>query len=308
MTSLHILLKSPNPGFDFEEDDFAPLRSAKPNLDIVFHESQASFIEGLTRADIVDCWQFKPEWFDLAPHLKAVFTPAAGKDWVAEDATGRVRTIFGTFHGPMIAESLLGTMLYFNRMMPRILENQKLHVWDSGLQASGRLLANQRAVIVGYGSIGKVCAKQLAGLGMEVAGYQRKIQEGIDPETGTTYITDRTLMEELGLADHVIVLLPGGDETRGFMTREKLGAMKPGSILYNFGRGTTTLTDDVLWALDHGPVAGAGLDVTEVEPLPATSPLWDHPKVLVMPHSSCVYQEYRAMHVAELTEKIGAFL
>lgn len=308
MTSLHVLLKSPNPGFDFEADDFAPLARARDDLDLVFHETQSSFVDGLARADLVDCWQFKREWFDLAPQLRAVFTPAAGKDWVAEDPSGRVRTTFGTFHGPMIAESLLGTMLYFNRMMPMVLAHQKQHKWDSGLQASGRLLANQRALIVGYGSIGKVCAKQLSGLGMEVVGYQRSIEEGNDPETGATYITDRTLMDELGQADHVIVLLPGGEETRGFMNRKKLGAMKPGGILYNFGRGTTTLTDDVLWALDHGPVAGAGLDVTEQEPLPPASPLWDHPKVLVMPHSSCVYQEYTVLHVAELTETIGAFL
>ncbi len=308
MTTLHIFLKNPNPAFDFAVGDFAPLTRMRSDMDIVFHETQDAFLTALPDAELVTCWQFKQTWFDRAPNLKAVFTPAAGKDWVAEDPTGRVQTVFGTFHGPMIAESLLGMMLYFNRMMPMMLDRQRQHAWQSGMQAEGRMLANQRALIVGYGSIGKVCAALLSRVGMDVAGYQRTIAGGTDPETGAAYVVDDGLPVALAAADHVIVLLPGGEATHGFMDRSKLAAMKPGSILYNFGRGTTTLTEDVLWALDHGPLAGAGLDVTEVEPLPADSPLWDHPKVLLTPHSSCVYQEYGALHVAELIEKLGEFL
>ncbi len=308
MPALHIFLKNDIRAFDFAAEDFEPVLRKHSDLRIVHHETQESFLDGLAEAELVTCWQFKRDWFELAPHLKAVFTPAAGKDWVAEDPSGRVQTIFGTFHGGMIAESLLGTMLYFNRRMPALLKNERQKSWDRNLQFESRMLANQRALIIGYGSIGKECAKLLTGLGMSVTGYQRTVEGGIDHDTGASYITDSTLPDALNIADHVILLLPGDASTHGFMNRTRLGAMKPGSFLYNFGRGTTTLTDDVLWALNEGPIAGAGLDVTEEEPLPATSPLWDHPNVLVMPHSSCIYQEYRALHVQELGEKIGVYL
>lgn len=308
MTALHVFLRNSIRAFNIVEEDFVPLTHANPSLDLVFHDDSENFVNALPDAELISTWQFKAEWFDRAPNLKAVFTPAAGKDWVAEDPTGRVKVIFGAFHGGMIAESLLGTMLHFNRHMPALLENERQKGWDRNLQFDSRMLSNQRALIVGYGSIGKECAKRLAALGMTVVGYQRSVKDGVDPETGARYITDNSLLDELPRADHVILLLPGDESTHGFMDPQKLGAMKQGSFLYNFGRGTTTLTRDVIWAVDHGPIAGVGLDVTEEEPLPSSSPLWNHPKVLVMPHSSCVYQEYRALHVAELEEKIKAFV
>jgi len=76
--------------------------------------------------------------------------------------------------------------------------------------------------------------------------------------------------------------------------------MKPSAFLYNFGRGTTIGETDLLMALDSGLIAGAGLDVTEIEPLPEESQLWQHDKVVLMPHSACVFQEYQALHIQEL--------
>ena len=308
MTALHVFLKNDIRAFNIVEEDFAPLASALPDLNLHFHDNNTSFVDAIPYADFVSCWFFDETWFDRAPNLKAVFTPAAGKDWVAEDPTNRVQTIFGTFHGPMIAESLLGTMLHFNRRMPALLENERTRGWDRNLQFESRLLTHQHALIIGYGSIGKDCAKLLTGMGMTVSGYQRKISNGTDSDTGATYVTDKTLPDELARADHVILLLPGDASTHGFMNQEKLTSVKRGAYLYNFGRGTTTLTKDILWALDQGIIAGAGLDVTEEEPLPPSSPLWAHPNVLVMPHSSCIFQEYRSLHVAEVTEKIERFL
>lgn len=299
--ALHVLLKSGVPAFHFESADFAALRAAHPDLALVFHASRRALREALPEAEWVDTWSFDAEWYAEAPKLRAVFTPAAGRDWVAGDPSGRVPTRYGTFHGAMIAESMLGLMLHFNRLIPDMLEMESRREWDTGFQSPGRLLRSQRAVIVGYGSIGRECARVLAALGVVVTGCRRSGPHGPDSETGAEVIPPAGLPGALAEADHVVLVLPGGEETRGFMTRALLSAIKPGAYLYNFGRGNSIHEGDLLWALDEGLLAGAGLDVTEPEPLPDDSPLWSRKEVFVMPHSSCVFDEYRALHVAELS-------
>lgn len=307
--TLHVWLKNPDvPAMSYERDDFAPLERAFPGLEIAWHETHQSLKKALPDAELIDTWGISPRWYERAPKLEAVFTPAAGRDWVADDPAGRVPLHMGTFHGPLIAESMLGFMLHFNRRIPEMLENERRKGWDRTIQTPGSLLRNQSAVIIGYGAIGRHCAKLLTAIGMTVVGCQRTNRTGTDPETGARYCHPDDLPTELARTDHVVMLLPGGDETRGFLSKERLAHAKPGAYVYNFGRGTTTLTDDLVWALDEDKIAGAGLDVTEVEPLPPESPLWTHPKVFVQPHSSCVYDEYRPLHVQELVERLAGYL
>lgn len=292
----------------FEPEDFAPVARAYPGLAITFHDTHQSLKAALPEADLIDTWGIGSRWYERAPRLRAVFTPAAGRDWVAEDPGGRVPLHMGTFHGPLIAESMLGFMLHFNRRIPEMLENERRRSWDRTIQFPGALLRNQSALIIGYGAIGRHCAKLLTAIGMNVVGCQRTHASGSDAESGARYCRPDDLPTELGRADHVVLLLPGGEETRGFLSRERLTHAKPGSYVYNFGRGTTSLEDDLLWAIEEGKIAGAGLDVTETEPLPAESRLWEHPKVFVQPHSSCVYDEYRPLHVEELVERLGSYV
>jgi len=301
--SLHVWLDSPIRAFHFQAEDFAPLAVALPALSIFHHHDRDGFLAALPAADFVTTWSFREGWYALSERLRAVATPAAGHDWVAPDPSGRVTTHYGRFHGGMIAESLLGMMLHFNRRVPAMLENERRREWDRDLQFPGRMLRSQRALIVGYGNIGRACAELLCGLGMEVVGCRRQPTAARDPELGIPLVRVDALPGELGRADHVVLLMPGGEGTAGAFTREHLRAMKPGAHLYNFGRGTTLRESDLLAALEAGWIAGAGLDVTEREPLPRDSSLWARPDVFVIPHSSCVYDEYRALHVAELIEQ-----
>ena len=89
--------------------------------------------------------------------------------------------------------------------------------------------------------------------------------------------------------------------------RPRLAACKRGAFLYNFGRGTTVDESALIEALDSGALAGAALDVTQAEPLPEDSPLWGRGDVVITPHSSCVFEEYRALHVAELAELLRGY-
>ena len=296
MAELHVHLRHEVAAFDFRISDVAPL---SPILDIVWHDATESFIAGLVTADYVATWDFESGWYDQSPRLKGVFTPAAGFDWVAHDPRGLVSVHHGTFHGPLMAESLIGAILFVNRRIPAVLANEAARGWDRDFQASGSMLRNQRAVIVGYGSIGRDCARLLRAFGMTTYGVQRSVAHGSD-EVGAILVRPDELPRVLGEAEHVICLLPGIPDTDGYFTPELFSSCR-GAHFYNFGRGNVVSESVLASALDAGHLTSAVLDVTEPEPLPATSALWADPRVLVMPHSSAIYQEYRPLYIEELS-------
>ena len=117
-----------------------------------------------------------------------------------------------------------------------------------------------------------------------------------------------SLDSALAEADHIIMLLPRHETTRHYLDKPRFSKMKAGAIVYNFGRGSTISEQDLVWALEHKIIAGAGLDVTEIEPLPIESALWHQDNVLLMPHSSCVFAEYQALHIDELSMLIPTMM
>lgn len=302
---LHIYLLADAVAFNFSTLQQQLLQSLMPDWTVVLIRNETELMQALPDIEWLDTWRFDETWYAKAPLLKQLFTPAAGRDWIMADPRGQVSVTHGTFHGPMIAETMLSLMLYFNRQMPNMLALQQRHQWDRNEQQRSRLLGSQTALILGYGSIGETCARYLTQLGMQVFAYRRSMVTGTDPKSGAVYIEPHNLKMHLTDADHIILLLPGGSDTHGFMHREYLSLMKPGACLYNFGRGTTLLTDDLLWALNNTGLAGAGIDVTEEEPLPADNELWDHPNAVVLPHSACIYADYLTLHCAELSNSLN---
>ncbi len=302
---LHVYLVADEVAFHFSADHHQLLQQLLPGWEIIKLTSEAELLQALPEIEVLDTWRFDANWYAKAPALKQIFTPAAGHDWIQQDPDGKVIISQGTFHGSMIAETMLGLMLHFNRRISAMLALQQQHQWNRNQQQSSPLLSSQTVVIIGYGSIGKFCARYLTQLGTRVYAHRRSCSSGIDPDSGAEYIPAESLNDRLAEADHVVLLLPGGEQTQGFMNRERLKSIKTGAYLYNFGRGTTLPTASLLWALTHTGIQGAGLDVTEVEPLPADSPLWDHPDVVVLPHSACIFKEYMSLHIQELRTLLG---
>ena len=280
------------------------IRTALPDAHISIADGNRDFLEKLPQADCVLAWVFKPDWYEGAPKLRALFTPAAGHDWVASDPTGRVRTFYGVFHGRIMRESLLAMILHFNRNMTTSLEDQKNRVWGRLGYNGTAALFSQKVLIVGFGALGRSMAGLLKAFGARITAVKRDTAGFDDNPNVDRVISFGRLEEELPSADHVVFVLPGGAETDGIFTARHFRAMKPGAHLYNLGRGNCYREEDLLSALINGPLAGAGLDVFAEEPLPPTSPLWDQPNVLTTPHSSAISQEYIDLFIEEWLEKL----
>ncbi len=138
--------------------------------------------------------------------------------------------------------------------------------------------------IVGFGGTGREVARRALGFGMRVLAVDI---EDVPAEPGVESVwKPERLHELLGLSDVVVIGLPLTKATRHLFTRDLFRRMRPGAILINVTRGEIVYGDDLLAALNEGLLWGAGLDVTDPEPLPPAHALWTHPRVIVTPHTA----------------------
>lgn len=299
INNLLIHLQNSVDAFSLKPRHVDQIRAFLPEARIIIAADTGDFLGKLPEADCVLAWVFKSAWYERAPRLNALFTPAAGHDWIEADTTGRVRSFYGSFHGRIMRESLLAIMLHFNRQVGKSLEDQKNRVWGRLDYNRNVALFSQRVLIIGFGSLGQSIAELLKAFGAEITAVKRTTT-GLEKYPGVDrIITYDRLEEELPNADHVIFVLPGGAETDDIFTARHFKCMKPGAHLYNLGRGNCYREVDLLWALTNGPLAGAGLDVFAREPLATASPLWKLPNVVITPHSSAISQEYLDLFIQE---------
>ena len=242
------------------------------------------------RADLQDCevlfGNFPPADLKYIPNLKWVATASAGVDaYVADDIyphPGVILTNSSGAYGIAIAEHLLTVTLMLLRRMREYEEGQRQKRWK--YLGKIRSVFGSTVTIVGIGNIGGNFAKRCKAMGATVRGVKRT--PGEKPE----YIDELYLTEELDQAiqgaDVVALCLPGTNQTQHIITEKQLNAMKPGAILLNIGRGTAIDQQALCQALESGHLGGAGLDVTDPEPLPPESPLWTMGKVVLTPHIS----------------------
>ncbi|MDD2580850.1 MAG: NAD(P)-dependent oxidoreductase [Desulfuromonadaceae bacterium] len=280
------------------------IRATLPETRITVAEGNHDFLEKLPEADCVLTWVFESGWYEGAPKLKTLFTPAAGHDWVAADPAGRVRTFYGSFHGRIMRESLLAMMLHFNRHIGKSLEDQRKRIWGRLDYTDNVALFSQRVLLVGFGSLGQSMAELLKAFGAGITAVKRDTAGFEGNPNVDRIISFGRLEDELPFADHVVFVLPGGAGTDGIFTARHFNAMKPGAHLYNLGRGNCYREEDLLSALRTGPLSGAGLDVFAGEPLAPTSPLWEQPNVLITPHSSAISREYIDLFIQEWFKKL----
>ncbi|OHD57167.1 MAG: hypothetical protein A2Y33_09600 [Spirochaetes bacterium GWF1_51_8] len=300
-----VFLQTEEKSFSVREEQILKLRKSFISYDVVNCPTEAEFIQHLHNAAYAVTWFFKKEWYAVAPFLQTVFTPAAGKEWIEPDPSGRISVIFGRFHGKIMRESLLSMILYFNRKVGTAIQNQSDRKWDRDAFFNTHSLTRQTAVIIGYGNIGRECAKVLKALGCSVTGVKRDLTKGAGDGIADKVIVFADILPALRDADHVILTLPGGRETDGIFSRAHLEAMKKTAYLYNMGRGNCVYEDDMVWAMMHSKIAGFWLDVFDKEPLPLSSKLWRLPNVILTPHASAINSEYFDLYFDELIQIVN---
>jgi phosphoglycerate dehydrogenase-like enzyme len=272
--------------------------------ELVSVQTESEFLAQLPDADAVVVWRFRPEWYARAPRLRHAFTPSAGHDPLPAEPSGRVARHFGSFQGSLLAESLVAMITFLNRRLAVALQAQAERRWERAPFSARRRLHGQVALILGYGAIGQHCGRLLSALGMVVHGLRRDLTRP-SPWAQRMFSPGERL-EALVLADHVVCVLPGDTGTDHFLDAAALARMKSTSCVYNLGRGNAIDTVALSDALARGRIAGAFLDVTPEEPLPARSPLWAVPNLYLTPHASAIGIEYLELYFEQLAGELGA--
>lgn len=223
-----------------------------------------------------------------APRLKWLHVFNVGVDHpVFTEMLGRgvrVTTSAGT-SAPAIAQTAIAGLLMLARGFPRWLASQREHRWVQRRPPDvPRDLGGQTAVVVGLGPIGREIARIAQALGLKVVGVRRSPRTPDDPIEEMH--PPQRLAGILPRADWLILACPLTDETRGLVSAEALALLPHHAHVINIARGEIVDEAALIEALREKRLAGAYLDVFQEEPLPASSPLWDLPNVIVTPHNA----------------------
>ena len=189
-------------------------------------------------------------------------------------------------YGLAISEYMLAGVLMLRKKLHLYQKNMEQHLWKD----EGEVLSIRDSVtlVVGLGDIGSQFAEKMHALGSEVIGVRK--HKAARPDYIKEVCQQEDLDRLLPKADIVACCMPGTGETAGMFDLERMKKMKPGAILINVGRGSLIPGEALKKMLVEGHLGGAILDVTEEEPLPADSPLWDLPNLLITPHVSGNYE------------------
>ena len=236
-------------------------------------------------------WQPPPGLLATLPNLELIVSVGAGIDALLEDPTlpdvPMVRFVDPDLTGRM-AEYVALHVLYHHRRMTEFRELQVRKVWKYLPEPAAREL---RVGLMGLGVLGSAAAAALRVFGYQLRGWSRE-RKSID---GVTCYAGRDELDVfLADTDIVAVLLPLTPDTRGILNRTLISKLSqqgrdeqlPGPVLINAGRGGLQVDADILAALDAGELYAATLDVFQAEPLPHSSPLWSHPRVVITPHNA----------------------
>jgi phosphoglycerate dehydrogenase-like enzyme len=253
-------------GIDAETlDQFAP------EADILLY---SGFVGGIP---------FKPIW-ERTKHLKWVHSLSAGVEGalIPEliDSTVPLTNARGVF-APSLAEFVILAMLYFYKRVRRLVESQRAHKWDNFLVD---WLRGKTMGIVGYGEIGRECARLAKALGVRIHAIRRNPERSQNDPIADRLFSPTELHQMLAEVDVVLAAAPLTPETKHMLGKAAFAVMKPSAIVINVGRGPVIDEAALAEALQKEQIAGAALDVFEVEPLSKDSPLWDMENVLISPH------------------------
>lgn len=245
------------------------------------------------------------------PKLKWVHIMAAGggsqvkaANLTKEELRRVIFTTSAGVHAGTLAEFALFGVLAGAKELPRLQADKQRHYWPTSRRTMG-MVSDMTVVVVGMGAIGQECAKRFSELGATVIGVNRSIKP---VEAVERLYTSDQIVEAAQGADALINALPGAVGTDDLISREVLEALAPGAIIASVGRGQCIEEDAMIELLTSGHLGFAALDVAKTEPLPADSPLWDLPNVVISPHTAANSAKEDSRIADLFIENLHAFL
>lgn len=299
------------------------LRAISPALDVVDASADPAFDIDMLEDPAVEAIFGRRPPADLrrVPNLRWLQVGSAGVDHLADNPPWErgilVTNARGVFAVP-IGEYVTGAILRINQPIASWAAGQAAQFWPAEQEPLATVVRGQTAVLIGYGSIGREVARQLAALGVRVLAVKPRPEIRADSSyrvagTGDPdgSIPDRIvgldgLVEVAAEADYLVLTMPLTRESRGTIDARVLAALPGTAWLINVSRGPLVDEDALLDALRTGRLAGAILDVTSEEPLPAGHPLWDAPNVTITPHVSGATDRFRDELVIENVRRFVA--
>ena len=267
-----------------------------PKMQALLPDSELVFVssadEALSEVGDVDAilGSCSPDLIAAAPRLVWVQIFSAGAERclaVPRIASGEVLlTNMQKMASPTIGEHAVAMALALARGLPSFARRMPDGGWQRDSETTARMvpLGGKTMLVIGLGGIGIEAARRGAGLGMRVIATRNSSRDG--PEFVDYVGLSHELPDLAGKADVIVNALPLTDSTRGMLDEEFFARVKQGAFFVNVGRGATVDTDALLAALQSGQLGGAGLDVTDPEPLPPSHPLWQLDNVIITPHVS----------------------
>jgi phosphoglycerate dehydrogenase-like enzyme len=310
-----------------DRDRLASLKGTAPSAEWVNAGDPAAALAAIAGADAF-LGKITPELLARADRLRWVqaFT-ASLEHYMFPALVDHPCTLTNTrgLFGDVIADQVMGYILCFARNLHTYIRRQAEHRYEplggesarvNNAVGPGTVNAMDRATIflpdatlgiVGLGAIGTEIARRALAFGMSVRAVDRH-PERTSPPPGVRSVEamDR-LPELLATSDFAVIAAPHTPETERLFDARMLANLRPSSYLINIGRGAIVVLDDLVSALRSGQLAGAALDVFEVEPLPKDHPLWDFPNVIITPHTAGYSPAIAARHLATLMENVRRF-
>ena len=239
-------------------------------------------------------WEPPARISETFPNIEILFSIAAGVDKIDFSTLPAGLPVVRMIEPGLIAgmvEYVLWAVLGLHRDAPTYRRFQNERLWKPlPLTPAGA----RRIGVLGLGELGRAVLKQLRGLGFQTFGWSRSLH-AIE---GTMCFNGRDALPAfLAHCDILVCLLPLTNETKGLIDKDFLACLPRGAALVHVGRGQQLVQEDLVSALDSGQLSEAIVDVTEPEPLPASDPLWGHPRVTLTPHIASMTQPDSAIGV-----------
>lgn len=235
-------------------------------------------------------WRPGARAFAPYPNLSVVQSIASGVDGILSSASLPAEASVTRVRDPGQAHVMAGFavwhLVWHHRQMGTYLSNAANGIWKRTSFGDLVAPADLTVGVLGFGLMGRTIAEAVARLGFNVIAASNSDRVGTDQIRVVS--GPEACQRVAAQADFLINVLPLTSATKGLIDKHFLDGMKPGAVLIHLGRGEHVVEDDLLAALDNGPVAAASLDVFATEPLPQGHAFWTHPRVLVTPHEASV--------------------